>query len=167
MSEYVNAIAAVVSGIFLVIAATITWKLKTSTDEKERAIAKAKEHRDELKALYTAVFVAMEQTIKRVLSGEDFPLDKELSEINAKVRLLALPAIAEQYCEAAALIGEWSSLHVKASPRKMKMGEQTITILQAPDPTAQFKQPAADAYEKLQSSLERLVDLMRAELHGA
>ena len=167
MTEYVAALAAVVSGLFAVVAGAVTWRLKTSTDEKDRSLAKAKAHRDELKDLYTSAFVAMEQTIKQVLNGEDFSIDKELSLTNAKVRLLASTGVEKQYCEVAALIDEWSALYVKASPRKMTIGDQTVTIIQAPDPTAKFKQPASDAYEELQSALERLVGLMRAELRDA
>lgn len=167
MSEYVATLTAVVSGIFLIVAGAVTWKLKSSTDEKDRALSKTKERREELKLLYSSVFVAMEQTIKKVLSGEDFSLDKEMSSINAKVRLLASKPVEEQYCEVAALVAEWSELQAAATPRRMVVGDQTVTILQAPDPTAKFKKPAEDAYEKLQSELEQLVELMRNELHDA
>lgn len=164
MNEYVTAIAAVVSGIFAVAAAVISWKLKVRSEKMERVLSKERELQDELKSLYTSIFVGMEQTIKKVLAEEAFALDKDLSEINAKVRLLASPEVADLYCEAADLLGKWSSLHARATPRKMTMGDRTVTILQAPDPTQQYKKPAENAHEKLQGVLEQLVARMRAEL---
>ena len=167
MHEYVNAISPVVSGIFLVIVAILGWKLKTSTDKRELEHAKEKERRDELKVLYTAIFVVMEQTINRVRAGEKFSLEKELSEVNAKVRLLASSTVEDLYCEAAVLVEEWSALHVKATIHRTKIGDQWVEVFQAPDPTLRFKQPAADAYERLQSVLETLVAQMRVELRNS
>jgi hypothetical protein len=48
----------------------------------------------------------------------------------------------------------------------MQVGDKTVTILQSPDPTAQYKEPANAEYQKLQDELHRLVELMRVELKG-
>ena len=46
----------------------------------------------------------------------------------------------------------------------MKVGDQTVTMLQSPDPTERYKGPAKAAHEKLQEELRRLIDLMRVEI---
>jgi hypothetical protein len=158
---------ALVSGAFGVGAAIVTWRLKASADDKERALAREKECREELRSLYTAVFVSLEQAIRHARSGEHFPLDKDRSEVNAKVQLLASEAVADKYSEASARLEEWSRLHALASPAKMKVGDETFVMLQAPDPTAKYKQPAADAHKALQAALGELIQAMRAEVNGA
>ena len=72
--------------------------------------------------------------------------------------------IATQYSDVCSLLEEWSQLHYKATPRQMKVGEETFTIVQAPDPTAKFKEPANVAHERLQDALRKLIGLMRGEL---
>lgn len=158
---------ALVSGAFGVGAAVVTWGLKSKSDAKERVLAKEEEHREELKALYTSVFIALEQLIRHTKAGEEYPVDENLSDVNAKVHLLASEAVADKYSEAAALLVRWSRLHVLATPRKMKVGDQTYEMIQAPDPTAKHKQPEADAYAELQKALSALVQTMRVELRDA
>jgi hypothetical protein len=160
-------ITAIVSGVFGVGAGVLTWRLKSSTDEKNRAVAKLKEHREEVKALYTSIFVSLEQAIRHVHAEEAFVVDKELSEVNGKVQLLASEAVASRYSEAAALLQKWSRLYALASPRKMTVGDKTVILFQAPDPTAKYKQPASEAHEELQTSLSELVQTMRSELADA
>lgn len=164
LKEYIPALAAVVAGVFAIVAAFLTWKLKSSTEERERSIARAKEKRDELQNLYSEVFVLFEQAIKKVVHQEEFTLDAELSRTNAKVQLLASEPVINAYHEAGELLQEWSKLHYKASPRTMQLGEQKVVLVQAPDPTVQFKEPANEAHSALQVALARLVKQMRAEL---
>jgi hypothetical protein len=64
------------------------------------------------------------------------------------------------------LLESWSILYFKATPRQMKMGDHTVTIFQAPDPTAQYKEPANAEYNKLQEKLNNFVDSMRIELNS-
>jgi len=167
MKDYVAVIAAVIAGVCAIVAGVISWQLKRATDERERAIAQSKERRDELKQLYTQVFAAYEQAIRHVLELDEFTLDKERSEINARVNLLASEAVIGQYHEVASLLTKWSALHFQASPKRVRVGEHTATILQSPDPTAQFKEPERAAHEKLQDALELLVKTMRSELARA
>jgi hypothetical protein len=135
LKEHISIIAAVVAGVFAIIAAFISWKLKSSTEERERSIARAKEKHDELKHLYAEVFVLFEQAIKKVKHREDFTLDAELSHVNAKLQLLASEPVINAYHQAGELLQEWSRLHYKTFPPTMKFGEQTLTLIQAPDPT--------------------------------
>lgn len=164
MKEYIPAIAAVIAGLFAVISALIAWKLKSSSDTaREKSDRKLRMH-EEAKSLYTGTFQLFEEAIRQVLDRSEFTLEKQFSENNAKIHLLAPRIITEKYSEVAALLERWSRLHAKASPRQMKIGEQVMTILQSPDPTTQYKEPANAEYEKLQVALQQLVELMRNEL---
>lgn len=166
MRDYIPVISAVVAGVFAMMAAVIAWRLKTWSEAREGFLARAKERHDELKLLYTDVFVLLEQAIRQILQDEEFTLDRELSAVNARVNLLASPGVIDQYHAVSQLLTKWTQLHYKSRPRKIKIGEHTATILQAPDPTAQYKKPASEAYEELQTVVEQLVKLMRAELNG-
>lgn len=164
MTKYVSIIAAAIAGIFATVTAVIAWKLKSKTDARERSIAIAKQRRDEVKRLYTDVFVVVEQTINRVRQFEEFNLDKELSDVNGRVCLLAHERVAKQYVQVASLLTEWSILFANASPKRTKVGDQTMVFLQAPDPTAKYKEPEREASQKLQGAVDLLIKEMRAEL---
>jgi len=166
VKQYIPAIAAVIAGIFAIVSAYIAWKLKTSSDNERDQVTRAKEKYEEEKSLYTNTFQLFGKAIRQVIEREQFTLAQEFSENNAKIHLLAPQAVIDQYSETASLLESWSVLYAKASPRKMKMGDQTITVLQAPDPTAQYKKPEKNEYEKLQSSLRQLVELMRSEIEN-
>jgi hypothetical protein len=160
MNEYV----AVITGVFALLAAFFGWKLKTSSDKAARNLAIEKERRDEIKLLYENTFVLFEQAILHVKQREKFTLGHEFSQTNAKMHLVAPTAIADQYLVAASLLEEWSKLHAKASPRQIEIGGQTATVIQAPDPTVPFKEPAKKAYETLLVELQKLTQLMRVDL---
>ena len=123
-----------------------------------------KERLEELKSLYVSVFVSIEQMIRVVRARESFVLDGDLSEVNGKVRLLASDVVAKNYYEVAEHLRKWSELFELASPRRMKMGDETVSLIQAPDLTVKFKQPAVDAYEELQDAIEKLIEAMRDEV---
>lgn len=160
MNEYV----AVITGFFALLAAFFGWKLKTSSDEAARKLAIEKERRDEIKLLYENTFVLFEQAIWQVQQREQFTLGGEFSQTNAKMHLVAPTPIADQYLVAASLLEDWSQLHAKASPRQIEIGGQTATLIQAPDPTATFKEPAKNAHESLLVELRKLTRLMREDL---
>lgn len=165
MKEYLPAIAAVIAGIFAILSALLTWRLKTSTDDKVRQLTEEKQKRDEITQLFTDTFSLFEQAMSQVLNREEFTLQETFSENNAKIHLLAPQHIVTKYCKVSALLESWSRLHAQASPRQMKMGDQTVTILQAPDPTEKYKEPAREEYNKLQEELYVLVSMMRAEVN--
>lgn len=160
MNEYV----AVITGSFTLLAAFLGWKLKTASDEAARKIAIEKERRDEIKLLYENTFVLFEQAIRQVQQKEQFTLGREFSQTNAKMHLVAPTPIADQYLVAATLLEDWSQLHAKASPRQIEIGDQTAILIQAPDPTAPFKEPAKKAHESLLVELQKLTQLMRKNL---
>ncbi|MGD0519914.1 MAG: hypothetical protein ABSA48_01545 [Terracidiphilus sp.] len=164
MKEFVPAIAAIIAGIFAIVSPFITWKLKNASDERALQTALGKERRNEIKRLYTDIYVSFEQAMKQVLNKEKFTLAQEISEINAKVRLLAPEKIVEQYYVVASSLEKWSQLHNRATPRQLKVGEETVDIIQYPDPAREYKEPAKAAYDKLQGELNNLIALMRVEL---
>lgn len=164
MNEYIPALVAVIAGLFATVSAIIAWRLKSSSDEKQRIATLEKEHRDETKELYTRVFVLFEKAIRQELRLEEFTLGGDFSNTSAQIHLLATKQVGEQYSRVAALLERWSVLHRKATPQQMKVGEATYTLIQAPDPTAPYKEPAAEAYDELHRELHTLVDIMRGEL---
>lgn len=166
MKEYIPAIAAIIAGIFAIVSAFIAWRLKNSSDERARQLALDNQRRDEIKQLYTGTFTLFENAIRQVLNKEEPTLAQAFSENNAKIHLLAPEHITAQYSEVASLLESWSKLHFKASPRQMRVGEHTVTILQAPDPTAEYKEPANAEYQKLHEEMNKLIDLMRTELNS-
>lgn len=164
MKEYVAIVAAVISGIIAIVSAVIAWRLKNSSDDRARKISLERERRNEIKGLYENTFVLFEQAIRQVQHREQFSLARELSQTNAKMRLLAPQKITDQYLNVACLLEDWSHLHAKASPRQLDLNGQTVTVFQAPDPTAEFKEPAKAAYESLIAELQNLIKAMREEL---
>ncbi len=157
MDQYV----AVIGGLFGLVSAYFAWKLKISSDETIRKLSIEKERRDEIKLLFETTFVLFEQAIRQVRQREQFTLAREFSQTNAKMHLVAPKPIADQYLLAASLLEDWSQLHAKASPRQFDLNGQTVTVVQAPDPTAPFQEPARNAYESLVAELQKLTQLMR------
>jgi hypothetical protein len=168
--------ATIVGTVLAACGAVIAFFLKRYWDHRDRqvdradrkaqeAAVKEKERREEIKELYINTFTLFESAIRQVLHKEDFNLAQAFSENNAKIHLLAPEHIAEQYSEVASLLESWSILYFKATPRQMKVGDQIVTIIQAPDPTAQYKEPANAEYKKFQEELQKLIDLMRVELN--
>lgn len=166
MKEFVPAIAAIIAGVFAIVSPFITWKLKNASDERALQKSLGKERRDEIKRLYSDIYVSFEQAIRRVLNREKFTLAQETSEINAKVRLLAPEKIVRQYFVVASLLENWSKLQARAMPQQYRVGDVTVETIQAPDPTRKYKEPAKVAYDELQEALNNLIDFMRVELEA-
>jgi hypothetical protein len=153
-----------VTGFFALLAAYLGWRLKRSGEDRERRVAIALERRKELRELYAEIFVYLEQAMKHGIDLKPFELTPEVSRANAKLRLLAPEEVNLAYDDVSDKLHAWSVLHAKASPRQMQVGDQTITIIQAPDPTAKFKEPALAAHQALHDSLSKLRSLMRDDL---
>jgi len=120
---------------------------------------------NETQRLYPSIVALFERAIRHVFHREDdLGLSRDFSDANAKVHLLAPSEIAAQYFNVVSLLEDWSRLYDKPTPRQMKVGDQTVTMLQSPDPTERYKGPAKAAHEKLQEELRRLIDLMRVEI---
>lgn len=164
----VNIILSIITGVFALLSAFLAWKLKTAQDKKSWALSLAKERRSEVKELYTEAFALFEQAIQQVNKRNGFTLGQDFAKLNAKIHLLAPEHIVAQYDRVAVAIAEWSSLYERASPQLMRAGEKTYALIQAPDPTAKYREPAKNAYEELQGEIHKLVALMRADLaaHG-
>ena len=164
MSEVVPIVSAALAGIFALAAGYLAWRQKRHSDDRERELSMAKERREELKRLYSDVYVLVEQRIKCIRAFEPAESGKGLSEVNSRVRLLAPEVVVERYMTVVHQLDEWAVLFFNASPRRMKVGEETMIVLQAPDPTEKYKQPEREAHEKLQDSVQSLIDAMRDDL---
>jgi hypothetical protein len=165
MRDYVVVIAAIIAGVSAIISAIIAWRLNSYTTEKLRGLSLKKEKYDEFKDLYTSTFSLFENTIRQILDFDEYTFAQDFSKMNANIHLLASENITKQYNLTILALESWSSLYVKASPKRMKIGDTKCIILQAPDPTQKFIEPAKKEYEHLQEEMEKLFDLMRADLH--
>jgi hypothetical protein len=166
MKDYVPAIAAVIAGILALGSAIIAWRLKVSSDETLRRLALEKERRDETKDLYATAFELFERAIRQILDQDQFDLAGEFSKTNSRIHLLAAEPIVSQYSRVCSLLTEWSFLQHKASPKRIRAGDSTFTLIQSPDPAAKYREPAQEAYDELQRELTKLVQAMREELAG-
>ncbi len=162
----INIITALIAGGFALLSAALGWKLKTMQDKRGWTLSLAKEHRNEVRELYTEAFALFEQTIRQVTRRQGFTLGDDFARLNAKIHLMAPENIVAQYDQVAAMLSDWSSLYEQASPHRMRVGESTFEIIQAPDPAAKFKEPAQNAFDDLQQEIQKLVAMMRSELSG-
>lgn len=123
-----------------------------------------KESRGEIKSLYVKVISGFEKATRRVFGVENPGTDIDFAELSAQVELIAPAHLYEKYVLVAELFSDWQDLHRKASPTRREIGDQTYTIFQSPDPTAEYKKPAEDAHEKFRSELSLLIQLMKTDL---
>ncbi len=164
MKDYITVIAAGAAGVFTLITAVLAWKLKSATEERDRKFAKSKERRAELKQLYTDISVVLELAIKAIRAHEKLTIEKEISEANARVRLLASDTVVDKYQKVANLLADWVGMFHLASPNRMKVGDQDVEILQAPDPKVKYRPVEKELFERLQGAIRDLTQEMRADL---
>jgi hypothetical protein len=164
LKDFSTVLAATMAGLFALLSAFLAWRLRNTTDSDASRASVAKEQRDEVKALYTGTYSLFERAIAEVRAGGPFTLSNDFSKLNAQFHLLAPEALSKQYGECCLQLESWSQLHVQASPKRMNVSGVPIVFVQSPDPAAKFREPAAAAYEKLQSQLQDFVAAMRIEL---
>jgi hypothetical protein len=167
MKEYVAIVAAAMSGAFAVVSACIAWWLKSHSDRAQVERTEAKEKHAEIRELYTRAFRLFEDAARLIHRDEGASIEEDFARLNADMHLLGSDAVAGLYEKAAISLSEWSRLYAKATPRQQKIGDQTLTILQAPDPTAKYKEPERQAFEDLQEKLRALHAQMKAELRSS
>ena len=167
MKEYIAVIAAVVAGTFTIISALIMWKLTHKTSERTREKAAQDAKFNEKKALYVRTHELYESAIKCTRSYENNHLSELFSKLTAEINLIASEDVATQYFYVADLFQDWIPLYLKAFPAPKKMGDHSYIMIQSPDPTAKYKQPEKEAYDKFYSSYQDLIKLMRMELAAA
>ena len=155
------------TGIFALLAAYLAWRLKQAGDDRAHRLAIELDRKKVLRDLYAEIFQHLEQAMKHGQELKPFELTAELSRANANLRLLASDDINLAYDDVSDKLRVWSALYARASPRQMQMGDQTITIFQSPDPTAEFKAPAETAQQSLHDSVASLRTLMRKQLSEA
>lgn len=151
MSEYAPIVASIIAGVFLLLSGVLAWKLKNATDQSAARAAMQKERHAEVRRLYEGIFSLFERAIEQQ-QRRSFTLFDEFTRTNAAIHLLGSEAIIERYSEACALLEKWSTLHARASPKTMQIGESTITIVQTPDPAKAFQEPARLAYDELREA---------------
>jgi hypothetical protein len=164
MKEYVGILLAIISGFFAVVSAYFAWYLKRRTDDTARTLAGEKERRDELKQLYTDVFELIDNAVKEVMHFEGKSTAQDFSRISSRVHLLASDNVSDLYGATCDSLDTWKKLYVKSVPKTERIGEHTVTFIQAPDPTVKYKEPANDAFARLQDQFEKLVAQMKREL---
>ncbi len=156
MQEFATVIGSVVTGLFTLLGALLVWRLKRSDESSVREEALRIQKRLELVDLYVQAFVTLEQAIKSVEFSDQFDLTTERSLVNARIRLLATAATNLAYDDAAEKLQEWSRLHALATPRP--------GLVQAPDPTAKYKEPAKAAHAALHAALDQLRKCMQSDI---
>ena len=167
MQEFAAILGNAVTGLFTLLGGFLAWRLKRKDEDGDRKVARALDRRRELIELYAQVFSSLEQAMKCAIEHETYELTAERSLINAKVRLLGLEAVNLAYDEVADKLKNWSALHVAASPRRAKIGDQTVVVFQAPDPTEKYKVPEQEAHKALHKALQVLRERMQANLSDA
>lgn len=160
--NYVPVIAAVLSGLFALLAAYYAWLLKQRSEEedkKERARAEKIE-------VYSDVYVLFESAMHEVLSYKDYTLQERFSKMNAKMEILAEDQVKVCYFECCGMLEAWSKLHYKARRPTQKVGDRTITIYERPDPAEKYRKLAESTYFELQDKLADLTTLLRRSLQN-
>lgn len=167
MQEFAAVLGNAITGLFTLLGGLVVWRLKRKDEDKDRKATQVFEKRKELVELYAQTFSSLEQAMKCAMKQEPYDLTPERTLLNAKIRLLGSEETNLAYDDVAEKLQTWSALQVAASPRKMKVGEQTIEILQAPDPTEKYKVPAQEARKALHEALQVLRQRMQADLRDA
>lgn len=161
MTEYTTIAVAVITGAAALIGIWVTYRFQKKASDRDRDIAWKKERRDELTNLYAKALSLIDEVTSRQYYGEAFDRASEVSETTAKLRLLAPADVVELYSTTMENLEAWRELHVKTLPEKWDTPMGRMTILKAPDPTAQYKQPAKDAYHAFRASLSALTASMK------
>lgn len=167
MQEFASILGNAVTGLFTLLGALVVWRLKRGDENNDRKAKRALENRKELVELYAQTFSSLEQAMKCAMEQEPYELTPERTLLNAKIRLLGSQETNLAYDDVAAKLQNWSVLHVAASPRRMKVGDQTVVMLQAPDPTEKYKALAQEAHEDLHKALQILRKCMQTDLNDA
>ncbi len=164
LKDFATVLAATIAGLFALLSAFLAWRLRNATESHASRSATAKERRNEIKSLYMETYSLFEKAIAEVSGGKPFTLANDFAKLNAQFHLLAPEKLSEQYGECCLRLQAWSQLHVQASPKRMDVGGVPIVLVQSPDPAAKYREPAAAAYQKLQSQLQGLAAAMRKNL---
>lgn len=165
MQEFSAILGNVVTGLFTLLGGFVAWRLKRKDESTDRKTKQAIESRKELIEIYAQTFSSLEQAMKCVKEQESYELTPEKTLLNAKIRLLGSEETNLAYDEVAEKLQTWSVLYVAASPKRMKVGEQTVVILQAPDPTEKYKVPAQEAQKVLHEAFKVLRKRMQTDLN--
>lgn len=164
MQELAMILGNAVTGLFTLLGGLLVWRLKRQDEDKDRKATQTFERRKELIELYVQTFSSLEQAMKCVTEREPYELTPERTLLNAKMLLLGSEDTNRAYDEVVEKFRTWSALHAAASPRRMKVGEQTMEIMQAPDPTEKYKVPAQDAHKALHEALQLLRQRMQFDI---
>ena len=167
MQEFAAVLGNVVTGLFTILGGLVVWRLKRKDEDSDKKAARKIDRRRELTDLYAQAFSSLEQAMRCALEQEAYELTWDRTLINAKLRLLGSEEVNLAYDDVADKLKEWSALQVAASTRRVKVGDQTMVMLQSPDPTEKYKVPAQEAYKALHEALETFRQRMQADLNDA
>lgn len=167
MQEFASVFGNAVTSLFALLGAYLAWQLKHKEDDGQRKAARSLEKRKELVELYAQVFTSLEQAMKCAIEQEAFDLTAERSLINAKVRLLGSESVNLAYDDVADKLKSWSAIHVAASPRKSKIGDETFVMIQSSNAAEKYKAPAEEAHRALHEAHQVLRKQMQADLGDA
>lgn len=165
MKELFAIISPIISGAFMLVSGVLYWRMKRNLVEFNREAAIKEKNLAEKKQLYLDIQTSFEKTLYQVLARRKVATIDPPYEVNAKVRLFAPNQIFELYMECCELLKQWSALYEKAMPEQLDLGDTKVTIYQAPDPTAKYKEPAKKAHEKLQDKLAELIKEMKHDVN--
>lgn len=146
-------VTSLVAGIFVLIAAYLAWRLRIS----EKHAALMVEKRKEKEELYKKIHRTFDGMIQAVKRHERTAMQKEVIELNAEVALLASDEFGALYEESCQNLEEWTAVFPKAWP--------DTNLLQAPDPTAKYKEQERAAYQQFLENLQKLNTFMKADLN--
>ncbi|MCF8074041.1 MAG: hypothetical protein K9K66_10715 [Desulfarculaceae bacterium] len=164
MEKSIAIITVMISGLFTLTSGVLLWRMKVKRDEFSRKIAIEEKNRAEKKQLYLDIQTSFENTMGQVLAGVEVSNLEFAYEINARVRLFAPDQISRLYMGSCELLEQWSALHRLSQPRQIDLAGKKVTLIQAPDPTAKYKEPAKDAFDKLQKKLTELIEVMKDDI---
>jgi hypothetical protein len=165
MHDFATVLGNAVTGLFALLGAFLAWRLRRKDDEGDRRALLAREKQKDLVDLYAQTFTSLELAMKCATEHEPYELTAERSLVNAKLRLLGSTPVNLAYDDVADKLRDWSRLHVAASPQRTKIGDQTVVLIQSPDPTEKYKVPAQEAYKALHDALRLLRKRMQNHLN--
>jgi len=144
----------IIAGLFALLAVYLAWRLGESSSKQSLK----REQWKEKSSLYAEIYSVFEQAMSEIINHQERDCIQKFHALNSRVALLAKEEISEKYFTCCRQLEEWSVTYVKAYPNN--------GFIQSPDPTAKFKQPAADQFEALRSSIKELAALMKIDLAG-
>jgi hypothetical protein len=164
MNQTFTIVVALVGGLFSILTVFLNFQF-TKRNMSHQGLTQFEEKRyQSILELYVHTYDLIERLMASQIKDEPAPVQTEFSTNSARMRLLAPTAVYEKYYEAIGLLESWSRLHAKTKPTRTKIGDQVMTMVVSPDPTAKYVEPAKEAHDKAHEATVELVKAMRDDL---